>query len=361
MTTTPNDKMSNRSNDNPPTRRYDIDWLRVIAIWLLLVYHIAIGFQPWGVFFGFIQNDDMLPYLKAPMSMLNVWRIPILFYISGMGVRFAIRKRNGRQLVVERSRRILVPFLFGIVAIVPLHMLLWQQFYHQDLKYVPTPGHLWFLGNIFAYVLLCLPLFLHLKNRPDSKLSQAIQKIMASPWSLVFILAAFLLEVGLVQPDTYEYYAMNLHGFFLGWIAFGFGFLIIHSGDTFWNRILALRWLLLLGAVAFYLMRWWYFDFAGPKYLVAIESNLWIFSIFAFGKKYLNRSSASIRYLTPAAYPVYILHMLFIYLASILIFPLDMAPLLKLVLVSVLTFAGCYAGYEGIRRVRVLRPLFGLK
>jgi len=28
-------------------RRYDIDWLRVIAIGLLLIYHIAIGFHPW--------------------------------------------------------------------------------------------------------------------------------------------------------------------------------------------------------------------------------------------------------------------------------------------------------------------------
>ncbi len=26
-------------------RRYDIDWLRVIAIGLLLIYHVAIGFQ----------------------------------------------------------------------------------------------------------------------------------------------------------------------------------------------------------------------------------------------------------------------------------------------------------------------------
>lgn len=60
-------------------RRYDIDWLRVIAIGLLLIYHIAIGFQPWGVFIGFIQNDEALESIWIPMSMLNVWRIPLLF------------------------------------------------------------------------------------------------------------------------------------------------------------------------------------------------------------------------------------------------------------------------------------------
>jgi hypothetical protein len=46
-----------------PERRYDIDWLRVIAIGLLIIYHIGIGFQPWGVFIGFIQNEKPLEWL----------------------------------------------------------------------------------------------------------------------------------------------------------------------------------------------------------------------------------------------------------------------------------------------------------
>ncbi|UCG26758.1 MAG: acyltransferase family protein, partial [Bacteroidales bacterium] len=84
-------------------RRYDIDWLRVIAIGLLLIYHIAIGFQPWGVFIMFIQSEESLEFLWIPMSMLNVWRIPLLFFVSGMGVCFAIRKRNWKQLLQERA------------------------------------------------------------------------------------------------------------------------------------------------------------------------------------------------------------------------------------------------------------------
>ena len=62
-------------------RRYDIDWLRVIAIGLLLIYHIAIIFQPWAMFIGFIRSEDALEGLWKPMTMLNVWRIPLLFYL----------------------------------------------------------------------------------------------------------------------------------------------------------------------------------------------------------------------------------------------------------------------------------------
>ena len=109
-------------------RRHDIDWLRVITIALLLIYHIAIIFQPWAMFVGFIRSEQPLEGLWTPMSMLNVWRIPILFFVSGMGLFFAMRKRNWKQLIGERARRILLPLLFGIVAIAPLHMFIFQKF-----------------------------------------------------------------------------------------------------------------------------------------------------------------------------------------------------------------------------------------
>ena len=72
-------------------RRYDIDWLRVIAIGLLLIYHIAIVFQPWAMFIGFIKSEESVESLWTPMTMLNIWRIPLLFYVSGMGLYFAIK------------------------------------------------------------------------------------------------------------------------------------------------------------------------------------------------------------------------------------------------------------------------------
>ena len=102
-------------------RRYDIDWIRVIAIGLLLIYHTAIGFQPWGGFIGFITHNNSWESIWVPMTMLNVWRIPILFYVSGMGVYLATQNRNWIQLFKERFVRIGVPLLFGSLVIVPIH------------------------------------------------------------------------------------------------------------------------------------------------------------------------------------------------------------------------------------------------
>ncbi len=171
-------------------RRYDIDWLRVIAIGLLLIYHIGIGFQPFGVLIGFIQSNKPLEALWVPMSMLNIWRIPLLFFVSGMGVCFAIRKRSWKQLLLERARRILLPFLFGMFAIVPLHVFLWQKYYNQEIAYTVHPIHLWFLANIFVYVLLLSPIFFYLKKKENGKFHRGLQKLFSKPWGLLVVVAA---------------------------------------------------------------------------------------------------------------------------------------------------------------------------
>ena len=121
-------------------RRFDIDWLRVIAIGLLLLYHVAIGFQPWGIMIGFITNDKPWTGLWLPMAMLNVWRIPLLFFVSGMGVYFALQQRSWKDLIAERSLRILIPFVFGIFVIAPFGILMWQYYNKFPVSYNANPA-----------------------------------------------------------------------------------------------------------------------------------------------------------------------------------------------------------------------------
>lgn len=343
-------------------RRYDIDWLRVIAIGLLVMYHIAIGFQPWGVFIGFIQHEESLTWIWPPMAMLNIWRIPLLFFVSGMGVYFAIQRRDWKALLLERSKRILLPYVFGILAIVPLHIWLWKNYYHQDMEFALNPGHLWFLGNIFIYVLIFSPLFFYLKKHPEGKFQQMMHKLMSNPAGLLILMIPFIVEAEWVQPENFEMYAMNAHGFWIGMIAFLTGFLCVYSGQAFWRTVTKWRWLLLAIAATLYALRFWEGEFNAPYYLKSIESNLWIFTAFGFGHKYLNKPSKTLSYLSQSAYPIYIIHMAFLYLAAWLIFPLDIPAFLKLTLVIAFTFIGCFVTYEFVlSRIKFVRPLFGLK
>jgi peptidoglycan/LPS O-acetylase OafA/YrhL len=346
----------------PVERRYDIDWLRVISIGLLLIYHIGIVFQPWGVFLGFLQSDQPLSYLWPAMSNLNVWRIPLLFLVSGMGVCFAIRKRDWKQLILERSRRIFLPFLFGMLIIVPVHIFIWQRYYKQEVTYTPGPGHLWFLGNIFLYVILLMPLFFYLKRNENGRLVNSIRHLFGHPLGLLVLPVAILIETLLIRPEIYALYAMTLHGFLLGLLVFLAGFLMVVSGNRFWNMVLKWRWSSLSVAVALYLIRLLLFHLEAPNWMLPFETCMWIYAVLGFGYRYLNHPGKTLSYLSQGAYPIYILHMIFLFLGASVILRLGIPTITQFLLLVVFTITGCFATYELIiRRVRFLRPLFGLK
>ena len=343
-------------------RRHDIDWIRVIAIGLLLIYHTTIGFQPWGVFIGFIKSNESLESLWIPMSMLNIWRIPLLFVVSGMGVAFAIKRRNFKSLLKERTLRILIPFVFGTLVIVPLHAFLWQDYYSQDLQHPMHPYHLWFLGNIFIYVLVLSPLFFFLKSDRSTKFREGLNKLFSNPLGVLLMIIPFILEAEILRPESFETYAINMHGFWLGLVAFLVGFLFVSSGQNVWETLKKWAWVFIAVAFGLYLIRVVYFEYRVPFYLMAIESNLWIFAVFGLGYKFLNKPSDRLTYWSQAAYPVYILHMIFIYLISYLIFGLGWNPWIEFTVVTLGTFLGCWLTYEFVvKRVSFLRPLFGLK
>lgn len=342
-------------------RRYDIDAIRVMTIGLLLVYHVTISFQEWGIYFQFITNKETIEKLWIPMALINVWRIPILFFISGMGVYFAINKRDWKQLLWERTRRILVPLFFGFFCIVPVHIFIFQKHYGTDLNYTPGFAHLWFLANIFTYVLILAPVFYLLKHTSKNRILQVSRIIVKFPFGVYLFILPFILETLWIKPEIFSLYLFTKHGFWLGLLAFFFGFYFVYIGKEFWTSIAKLKWINLLMASSLFIIRWTQFELSISSYLMAIESILWIFTIFGIAYAYFNHKNHILNYLSKASYPIYIVHMIFQYMSNDLIFNLDIAAQFKYLFSLLFTFIGSFLFYEFvIKRIGFLRPLFGL-
>jgi len=205
-------------------------------------------------------------------------------------------------------------------------------------------------------------LFFYLRKNENGTIYRWLKKLFKNPFGLLLIILSFVLEATLVNPESYEMYALTLHGFILGMLAFLFGFIFIYSGETFWPMILKWRWLFIVLALILFLVRYFIFELKAPNYYLAVESCFWIFSMFGFAYRYLNHSSYILSYLSQGAYPIYIIHMIFIYVGSILILPLHIQVILKFILLVLFTFAGSFLLYDLVlRRISFLRPLFGLK
>lgn len=339
-----------------------MDWLRVIALGLLIIYHVVVSFQPWAVKIFFIQNEEPLEWLWIFMALLNIWRIPILFLISGMGVRFAMKRRNWKQLLKDRSIRILIPFVFGFFFICPISAYIAMKHFGFPVSYAPNTGHLWFLANIFLYVLILLPLLTYLKNRPENAFFRILSKIFSLRAGLLIFALPVMAEAELTNPEYFPTFAMTPHGFWLGMICFFAGFTFISIGTDFWKAIERDRKIILALAILLYFVRLIVFLLEGPLALNGLESVCWMLAALGFGSVYLNKPSDKLAYFSSAVYPVYIVHMPVQYAFSYFIIPMAFPALGKLLVLLVVTFGISFLLYEMVlKRLKWIRPVFGMK
>lgn len=151
-------------------RHYGMDWLRVAAFGLLILYHVGMVFAPWH---WVVKADPVQPALIAPMALLTPWRLALLFAVSGYASRKLLdRSPDVGAFLKARSRRLLVPLAFGMVVLIPIEMwvrvreagypLGYPAFWLRDYWRVtplygvdfPSWQHLWFVAYLWAYTML---------------------------------------------------------------------------------------------------------------------------------------------------------------------------------------------------------------
>jgi len=176
---------ADRANQKSVRIHY-LDWLRVLAILGVFVFHAV---HPFDATDWHIKNGDQsLIVTLVFVIFLYPWGMPLFFLLSGAGSWFALRRRTWRQFVKERTMRLFIPFLIGSVLFLPLQAYLeWSHktqtgvFDGPFIEFVINRGvgyqpgfspmifgwlgyHLWFLGFLFAYALISLPILLWLKR-----------------------------------------------------------------------------------------------------------------------------------------------------------------------------------------------------
>lgn len=368
-------------------RRYDIDSLRVIVFGLLIFYHVGMFFVPWESHIKDVQTYEGLVF---PMLFLNQWRLSILFVISGMGTYYALSRRSAGEFAKERTKRLLIPLIVGMIFIVP------PQVYYEWLDQgrfsgnyfefwpaktfldtYPNGGgiswhHLWFLPYLLIFSLILIPAFLYLRKYTEAWIIRKMQFLSRNAFGLYgLIIPLFFWELYLapIFPST--------HALFNDWFnmvnyctLFFFGFLLISLKDVFWEAVKKNKHIYLLcGIIAFPLLMCLWFvmgDFSGKQYISSFVKvfNLWswILAIFGYGATYLNKPSKMLTYANESVYPLYILHQTVIVILGYYLKHTDLGFFPKFSLMVIGTFGFSWIIYEfGIRRYKWIRPLFGLK
>ena len=104
------------------TRRHDLDWIRVGAFLLLILYHVGMFYVPWD---WHVNSPRPVEALEPVMQLTNPWRLTLLFLVSGAATRFLFErfeadgKGGARRFAGSRTLRLLPPLLFAMFVIVP--------------------------------------------------------------------------------------------------------------------------------------------------------------------------------------------------------------------------------------------------
>ncbi len=357
-------------------RYYFLDWLRVIAIIVLVFFHTGMMFVGWG---WHIENNVTALVLEMPMDIAHRLRMPLLFIIAGASLVFACKRRDRWQAVIERSQKLLLPLVIGIFVIVPPQIYIERIVNHQFdggyldfivqrvLQFEPYPAgnfswhHLWFIAYLFVYSLLLLPLLSTLK---------IVCANHAHPvWLYLFSLLLGLNEAFLkpLFPETLnlvqDWYLFNHY------LLFTLIGIYLASNAALWQWLMTTRRQQLLSAALFTALIFvgeafdlWQDDTNADAFLANGFTMLWLLTFIGYGKRYLSFDSPTLHYLRDASYPVYILHQTITVIVGYFVIANDWHWGYKYVLVLTVTFVISYALYHGvIRHVNALRIAFGLK
>lgn len=365
-------------------RKHYIDWLRVLAVLLLFPFHTLRVFNaddPW-----YVKADHLSMAVSAVLGFISVWHMPLLFVLAGASTYFALGKRSSRRYVGERLTRLGVPFLFGFLVLIPPQTWCGGRFnsgYSESYWHYITSGdflrynvqdggdyyggfgigHLWFIMVLLIVALVVLPLLAWGRSTRGAAVVKSFSRRLGHP--AMWLLVAFLLQVGEALPDP-----TGLKTFYY-LVFFVLGFAIV-ADDRFMRNAERFRWHALTAGLA--LSVWWVLstplrdatgdpsvERAGLMFLGMLASWLMIVGLLGVGKRYLNRTSPALSYLSEASYPVYILHQTVIVVAAFSIVALPAAEPLQWLTLLVVSVACTYALHEVVRRFAVTRFLFGMR
>ena len=387
-------------SNNRSTRLYYLDWLRNILIFGVFLYHVLKPFDPlmpWH-----IDNAEKSDVVMGILLTINPWGIPLFFLVAGAGSWFALHRRSNRQYARERVNRLLIPFVVGVILLTPfqryLEALHSEAMHGSFLRFIPewltetasdnwfTPLifsnwglHLWFLGFLFTFSLLALPVFNWLKRDTGDAFISWLARLVEKRGTIILFVIPLALARVVVQrfdPLPAEHGWLDFVYFFLFFVS---GY-IIYTDDRFLAAVRRDRWLLLasgmVGMGAYFALSAvygedvvlaWGMSFIFPGSIVA---NLcftligwgWALFVLYLAMTRLDFTNRLLSYANRVIMPFYLLHQPVIIAVSYFVVQWDVSVLMKMLVIgssSLLISLGLIELL--IRPFEPMRKLFGMK
>ena len=313
----------------------------------------------------------------------------LFFLLAGASTYYALRKRTGGEYSRERFKRLFIPFVFGVLVLIPPQSYLgllnhsdyaksffawYPNFFHLQTDDIDgyflgghTWGHLWFIFHLFVYSLIALPIFLYFNRKSGQRWVRRVASAFTKP-----VVLLLLFPVLLVLMNEFPEIVGGNPLFYITFFISGF---LLMSDPRFIDTIDKRRLILLLLGVV---------PFAGI--LITSATNSWpahmpgwadriingyvdgfvpwfvILAMLAYGRRLLNLTNRFLKFFAEGAYPLYILHQTVIVIIGFFVVQWGLGVGAKYAVIVALAFTGSVLAYDVlVQRTRITRFLFGMK
>jgi len=363
---------------------------------VVFLYHSARFFsgQYWQ-----LRNLQRSLAVDALAGFVALWLMPLFFLLAGAGSRFALCSQAPGRYLWSRSKRLLVPFIVGVFVLSPpqayVEALLYSSFRGSFVEFYPRffvarlamphrslgwffagfGYHLWFLGFLFIYSALALPLFRWLDGTSSGR--AFISKLAG--WTRGRRLLAWVAPMALVQMGLRVRFPsyLDLADFIYWLVFFLYGYLLFADDRS--TRAIASqgRTALVIGVLSFFCLV--AALYAGPlanwilrpsnsagfmlfQVLWSLDAWAWVIVILSFASRRLDFGSPVLDYANEAVLPFYILHEPLVMMIGFFMVSWSAPVLLKFCCLAALSFGATLAVYDlVVKRTRLTRALFGMK
>ncbi|MHA1525543.1 MAG: acyltransferase family protein [Promethearchaeota archaeon] len=359
-------------------RRYELDWLRILAIILLFFYHSAKVFDTADFH---INNGERDFGLTIFVGIVTAFIMPLFFLLSGMSIFYSLRKREAGVFAKERIKRIIIPFIFGILFLLSIHSYfeavhkwgvtsnffeyyIFRYFWLDLLRALTYFGYyLWYLLILFIFSIIGLPIFLYYRKEENHEKIEKLANFLKKPGAIL------LLGIPLVLSELITY-ALGLASAYYGGWQFASYFIIVIYGFLFASdeqfREIMEKNVVICAIVALISTPLIGIMYAAGIIIlvhvfVAIAGIAWLTLIIGLASKYLNKKHDKLNFLNENVLPFYILHQTIIVAIAFFIIGMEGIVIVKYLLLVAIAFPITLGLVLLVRTNNVTRYLFGMR
>lgn len=356
-------------------RVYALDALRAIMMLLGLVIHAAVTYDGGATNFPWpLKDPSGNAAFGLVVHLIHSFRMPVFFVAAGFFGALLLYKKGPKAMLTNRIKRILFPFLVGVLVIWPLIMFAFA-FSKNAMAGEPAPikialdkiltgkfilsynvAHLWFLYFLIMFAVLAWLLATLFKKKTaftewfDRTSAFVLQNFWLRFLGIGMLLFVCLYWMGTGSIKTNNMWSIDPATFITYFIFFGTGWMIYRTNTLDKLKQYPL-WQLGIALLLFFVSVF----ISGPEdesvhmaeqALSAVYGSLFIFGFIAFFLTYFNHYSPRLNYIMDAAYWVYIIHLPIVAFIPGLLAGLSLPGALKFFLTLLATTLICLATYK---------------